>query len=120
VASYVASRRRSMPLMTYGKQDPTNYIDREWQKSSTGKYLHVDNPPTADILIEVSLSPPTDDDQAVQSAVDAADSWRRVPLSERVRYLFKPGLARREYRRPVALYHTRGVCTVFSLGLRNF
>jgi malonate-semialdehyde dehydrogenase (acetylating)/methylmalonate-semialdehyde dehydrogenase len=66
-----------------------NYIDGEWQKSSTDEYLPVHNPATADVLAEVPLSPPTEVDQAAQVAAAAAASWRRVPPTERVQHLFK-------------------------------
>jgi malonate-semialdehyde dehydrogenase (acetylating)/methylmalonate-semialdehyde dehydrogenase len=66
-----------------------NFVNGEWQKSSTGEYLEVHNPATAEVLAEVPLSPPAEVDQAAQAASAAADSWRRVPAAERVQHLFK-------------------------------
>jgi hypothetical protein len=88
-------------------------VDGEWQRSSTGEHFHVDDPPTAAILIKVSLSPPTDVDQAVKSAVDAADSWRRVPPSERVQHLFKLKDFLDEHIDALSRSITPGVCAPF-------
>ncbi|HVO70388.1 MAG TPA: CoA-acylating methylmalonate-semialdehyde dehydrogenase [Aggregatilineaceae bacterium] len=66
-----------------------NYINGEWQKSSSEEYLPVHDPATAEILTEVPLSPPTEVDRAAQAAAAAAQAWRRVPPSERVQHLFK-------------------------------
>ncbi|MEM8611707.1 MAG: CoA-acylating methylmalonate-semialdehyde dehydrogenase [Cyanobacteria bacterium P01_H01_bin.105] len=66
-----------------------NYIAGTWQKSATADYLDVVNPATADVLTEVPLSTASDLTQAVAAASDAYVSWRRVPPTERIQYLFK-------------------------------
>jgi malonate-semialdehyde dehydrogenase (acetylating) / methylmalonate-semialdehyde dehydrogenase len=66
-----------------------NYVNGEWQRSSSGSYLPVHNPATAEVLAEVPLSSPEEVDHVAQIAAAAQDSWRRVPPTERVQYLFK-------------------------------
>jgi malonate-semialdehyde dehydrogenase (acetylating) / methylmalonate-semialdehyde dehydrogenase len=66
-----------------------NYINGEWRSSSATAYLEVINPATAEVLAQVPLSPASEVEQAAQAAQTAFQSWRRVPPTERVQYLFK-------------------------------
>ena len=67
----------------------SNYINGQWQKSSTDVYQDVVNPATGDVIARVPMSSPQEVDQAAQVAAAAAVSWRRVPPAERIQYLFK-------------------------------
>jgi malonate-semialdehyde dehydrogenase (acetylating)/methylmalonate-semialdehyde dehydrogenase len=67
----------------------SNYIDGTWQKPALDDYQAVVNPATGETIAEVPLSSPAIVDQAAQVAVTAADSWRRVPPTERVQHLFR-------------------------------
>jgi malonate-semialdehyde dehydrogenase (acetylating)/methylmalonate-semialdehyde dehydrogenase len=71
------------------KKTLSNYINGQWQKSSTDVYQDVVNPATGDVIAQVPLSPPQEVDQAARVAASTADSWRRVPPAERIQYLFK-------------------------------
>ncbi|MFB2916893.1 CoA-acylating methylmalonate-semialdehyde dehydrogenase [Aerosakkonema funiforme] len=66
-----------------------NYINGEWCTSSATNYLDVINPATAEVLGTVPLSPATEVSSAAIAAADAFTSWRRIPPTERVQYLFK-------------------------------
>ncbi|MGD1898774.1 MAG: CoA-acylating methylmalonate-semialdehyde dehydrogenase [Phormidesmis sp.] len=66
-----------------------NYIAGIWQKSETADYLDVINPATNDVLAEVPLSLADDLDRAVTAAAEAFTSWRRIPATQRIQYLFK-------------------------------
>jgi malonate-semialdehyde dehydrogenase (acetylating) / methylmalonate-semialdehyde dehydrogenase len=66
-----------------------NYINGEWRSSSATEYLEVINPATTEVLAKVPLSSAAEIDQAAQAAQAAFQSWRRVPPTERVQYLFK-------------------------------
>ncbi|HEY9851634.1 MAG TPA: CoA-acylating methylmalonate-semialdehyde dehydrogenase [Leptolyngbyaceae cyanobacterium] len=66
-----------------------NYINGEWLASSANNYLDVINPATAEVLAAVPLSPATEVDKAAIAAADAFVSWRRIPPTDRVQYLFK-------------------------------
>jgi malonate-semialdehyde dehydrogenase (acetylating)/methylmalonate-semialdehyde dehydrogenase len=66
-----------------------NYINGEWCISHASEFLDVVNPATADVLAQVPLSPKSDVETAAQAAAEAFTSWRRVPPTDRVQYLFK-------------------------------
>jgi malonate-semialdehyde dehydrogenase (acetylating)/methylmalonate-semialdehyde dehydrogenase len=66
-----------------------NYIAGEWRESNANEYLQILNPATMETLGQVPLSPAADVEQASQAAADALTEWRRVPVVERVQYLFK-------------------------------
>ena len=66
-----------------------NYINGEWCTSSATNYLDVVNPATAEILGVVPLSPATEVEKAAMAAANAFASWRCVPSTDRVQYLFQ-------------------------------
>ncbi|MEO1399877.1 MAG: CoA-acylating methylmalonate-semialdehyde dehydrogenase [Cyanobacteria bacterium J06635_1] len=66
-----------------------NYIAGEWCPADTSEVLDVINPATGDVMAEVPLSSGGDLDRAVTAAASAFVSWRRVPPTDRVQYLFK-------------------------------
>jgi malonate-semialdehyde dehydrogenase (acetylating) / methylmalonate-semialdehyde dehydrogenase len=66
-----------------------NYIAGSWTAANTDQSLPVDNPATAEVLAQVPLSTAADIDRAVQTAQAAFRTWRQVPPSQRIQYLFK-------------------------------
>ena len=66
-----------------------NYINGEWQLSSASEQQPVVNPATAEVLAQVPLSPASEVEQATAAAVQAFQTWRRVPPTERVQCLFR-------------------------------
>jgi malonate-semialdehyde dehydrogenase (acetylating)/methylmalonate-semialdehyde dehydrogenase len=66
-----------------------NYIDGQFRASSATESLPVINPATADELGRVPLSPVSEVDAAVQAAARAFPAWRRVPVTDRIQFLFK-------------------------------
>jgi malonate-semialdehyde dehydrogenase (acetylating)/methylmalonate-semialdehyde dehydrogenase len=66
-----------------------NYIDGQWQKSKAAESLPVINPATGEEIGRTPLSPAEEVDLAVQAAARAFPAWRRVPVTDRVQYLFK-------------------------------
>jgi malonate-semialdehyde dehydrogenase (acetylating)/methylmalonate-semialdehyde dehydrogenase len=69
--------------------DVTNYVNGEWCGAGVAEYLPVVNPATAEAIGRVPLSPAPDVDGAVRAGTEAFREWRRVPVGERVQYLFK-------------------------------
>lgn len=65
-----------------------NYVGGKWQKSQTDTFLDVANPATNEVLASVPMTPADEVDVAVQVADEAFKSWRRVPVTMRVHYLF--------------------------------
>ncbi len=66
-----------------------NYIDGEWRASAATQTLAVVNPATAEVLAVTPFSTPDEVDVAAQAAAKAFESWKRVPATERIQYLFK-------------------------------
>jgi malonate-semialdehyde dehydrogenase (acetylating)/methylmalonate-semialdehyde dehydrogenase len=66
-----------------------NYIDGQWQKSKASDMLPVINPATGEEIGRTPLSSAEEVDLAVQAAARAFPAWRRVPVTDRVQYLFK-------------------------------
>ena len=66
-----------------------NYIEGQWTSSGATETLPVINPATGEELGRTPLSPAAEVDQAAQSAARAFPGWRRVPVGERIQYLFR-------------------------------
>ncbi len=66
-----------------------NYINGQWCSSSGTETLDVINPATLELLAKVPLSPAEELNDAVEIAQQTLTSWRRTPVTERIRYLFK-------------------------------
>jgi malonate-semialdehyde dehydrogenase (acetylating) / methylmalonate-semialdehyde dehydrogenase len=66
-----------------------NYIDGQWSHSSATHTQAVVNPATGEELGRTPLSPAADVDRAAQAAARAFPEWRRVPVTERVQFLFR-------------------------------
>jgi malonate-semialdehyde dehydrogenase (acetylating)/methylmalonate-semialdehyde dehydrogenase len=66
-----------------------NYIAGQWLRSGAAETLPVMNPATAEELGRVPLSSAAEVEQAAESAARAFASWRRVPVMDRVQYLFQ-------------------------------
>ncbi len=66
-----------------------NYINGEWVKPSVKNYFDVINPATGEVIARTPLGGKADVDAAAKAASEAFVSWRRVPVNDRVQYLFK-------------------------------
>jgi len=66
-----------------------NYINGEWIKPTVKEYFDVINPATGEVIARTPLSTKADVEAAAKAAGEAFVSWRRVPVNDRVQYLFK-------------------------------
>lgn len=66
-----------------------NYIDGSWQASAAGETLKVMNPASAQVLVEVPLSPAEEVNKAADGAAKAFAGWRRTPVGDRIVPMFK-------------------------------
>jgi malonate-semialdehyde dehydrogenase (acetylating)/methylmalonate-semialdehyde dehydrogenase len=69
--------------------DILNYINNEWTKPNVTAYFDVINPATGETIARTPLSSASDVDLAARAASDAFPAWRRMPVNDRVQYLFK-------------------------------
>jgi malonate-semialdehyde dehydrogenase (acetylating)/methylmalonate-semialdehyde dehydrogenase len=70
-----------------------NYIGGTWVDPDAESWLDVENPATSEVLALAPLSRPTDVRKAAEAATEAFSSWRRLPATERIQYLFKLKMA---------------------------
>ncbi len=66
-----------------------NYIAGQWQRSNAADTFPVMNPATGEELGRTPLSSAAEVDAAVKAAAAAFPEWRRVPVTDRIQYLFK-------------------------------
>jgi malonate-semialdehyde dehydrogenase (acetylating)/methylmalonate-semialdehyde dehydrogenase len=66
-----------------------NYINGEWVKPTVTEYFDVINPATGEVIAKTPLGTKADVEAAANAAKEAFVSWRRVPVNDRVQYLFK-------------------------------
>jgi len=66
-----------------------NYVNGAWQVPAHSGEQDVNNPATGEVLARVPLSTVEEVDSAVRAAEAAFQTWRRVPATQRIQYLFK-------------------------------
>ena len=66
-----------------------NYINGEWVKPKAKEYFDVINPATGEVIAKTPLGTKADIDAAAKAASEAFVSWRKVPVNDRVQYLFR-------------------------------
>lgn len=65
-----------------------DYINGQWVEHQ-GEFIDVFNPSTGEQIAQVPVTSPERVEEAIQAAKEAFVTWRDVPLSARVQYLFK-------------------------------
>ncbi|MGY8985570.1 MAG: CoA-acylating methylmalonate-semialdehyde dehydrogenase [Sphingomonadales bacterium] len=70
---------REIPLMIGGKKI----------RSETDTWQDVLNPATQEVVARVPMSTPAEVDRAIENAAEAFKSWRKTPLTNRMRIMFK-------------------------------
>jgi malonate-semialdehyde dehydrogenase (acetylating)/methylmalonate-semialdehyde dehydrogenase len=66
-----------------------NYVNGRWQPAATSDFAEVLNPATAEKLAAVPLSTAAEVATAVAAAAAAQPGWQRLPVTDRIQYLFK-------------------------------
>lgn len=66
-----------------------NYINNQWTKPSVTEYFDVLNPATGQVIAKTPLGTKADVESAARAASEALPAWRRMPVNDRVQYLFK-------------------------------
>ena len=64
-------------------------INGEWSESESNEFLPVFNPATGEVISKVPLASKGELDRAVESAHEAFEKWKNVPVPDRVQYLFR-------------------------------
>ena len=79
-----------------------NYINGEWQQANSLTCQDIINPATQEVLGTVPFSTAQDVGAAVDAASQALPSWRRMPPTERVQYLFAMKAVLEKHRQELA------------------
>lgn len=66
-----------------------NYINGEWVESTATEFEDVFNPATGELIAKVPLSTKEEVDHAAEVAQEAWQSWKKVSVPKRGRYMFK-------------------------------
>lgn len=66
-----------------------NFINGQWTASKSTETRPVHNPASAEVLAQVPLSGAAEVHVAIEAAQQAFPAWRRIPLAERVQFLFQ-------------------------------
>jgi aldehyde dehydrogenase (NAD+) len=83
------------------------FINGQWQKPSSGKYFETINPATEQKISEVAEANTADVDKAVKAARNAYDKfWKKMPVSERSKYIFRISRLMQEKARELAVIET--------------
>jgi malonate-semialdehyde dehydrogenase (acetylating)/methylmalonate-semialdehyde dehydrogenase len=72
-----------------GNGKALNFINNVWRESVASEHLNVINPATGETIGRVPLSPAGEVHEAAQVAAEAFAMWRRVPVADRIQYLFR-------------------------------
>jgi malonate-semialdehyde dehydrogenase (acetylating)/methylmalonate-semialdehyde dehydrogenase len=65
-----------------------NFIDGRWVDQPDAPTVPLTNPSTGEVIGDVPLSSPEDSAAAVESSYAAYGMWRRMPLSQRMNFIF--------------------------------
>lgn len=66
-----------------------NYVSGAWLNPESETMREVYNPATNEVISSVPFSKPSEVDRAAAASRNAFQNWRRVPVTERIQYLFK-------------------------------
>jgi malonate-semialdehyde dehydrogenase (acetylating) / methylmalonate-semialdehyde dehydrogenase len=76
-------------VVTQNIQALKNYIGGKWVESTSKQVEEVPNPASGEVIAYVPLSTREDLDKAVVTAKEAFKTWRKVPVPQRARILFR-------------------------------
>ena len=66
-----------------------NFVGGQWREPTVSEFVSVVNPATQEVMGKTPLSSAFEVDTIAQAAAAALPEWRRMPVTERVQYLFK-------------------------------
>lgn len=83
------------------KQVPL-FIKGEWVSSKSERMIDVTNPATQDVIAQVPCATMDEMQQAIDSANEAFETWREVPVPERARIMMRYGMLLKEHQEEIA------------------
>lgn len=79
-----------------------NFINGKWTDSYSGQYRDVVNPANQEVLGQVPEGSGQDVDDAVKAALEGYREWRRIPVAQRIQYLFRLKILLEEHQEEIA------------------
>ncbi|WP_343209897.1 CoA-acylating methylmalonate-semialdehyde dehydrogenase [Anaerolentibacter hominis] len=79
-----------------------NYINGEWVESKATQFEDVINPATKEVICRCPLSTREELDYAAEAAQKAFESWKKVPIPRRARFMFRLSQLLEENREELA------------------
>lgn len=65
------------------------FINGKWVESSTSNYAPVYDPGKGDVIAEVPMATKAEVDEAVEAAYEAFKTWSKLPVPDRLQYIFR-------------------------------
>ena len=84
----MASKQEQSSEATAVPDTVENYVGGAWTQVSSDDGQAIVDPATREELAHITFSSPEDVDDAVRTASEAFEEWRRTPAVERSQYLF--------------------------------
>ncbi|MEM2810898.1 MAG: aldehyde dehydrogenase family protein, partial [Candidatus Korarchaeum sp.] len=93
------------PKGNYGKVKL--FINGKWVESSSGNYAPVYDPGKGEVIAEVPMATKAEVDEAVESAYEAFKTWSKLPVPDRLQYIFRMKYAMEENKELLARVNTQ-------------
>jgi malonate-semialdehyde dehydrogenase (acetylating)/methylmalonate-semialdehyde dehydrogenase len=93
------------PKTNYGKMKL--FINGKWIESSTESYIPVYDPGRGEVIAEMPSATKEEIDEAVEAAYEAFKSWSRLPVPERMQYIFRMKYLLEENKEALARVNTQ-------------
>ncbi|MEM4032106.1 MAG: aldehyde dehydrogenase family protein [Zestosphaera sp.] len=93
------------PKTNYGKMKL--FINGRWVESSTDRYVSVYDPGKGEVIAEMPLATKEEVDAAIEAAYEAFKSWSRMPVPDRLQYIFKMKYLMEENKEMLARVNTQ-------------
>jgi len=93
------------PKTHYGKMKL--FINGKWVESTTEKYLPIYDPGRGEVIAEMPLATKEEVDAAIEAAYEAFKSWSRLPVPDRLQYIFKMKYLLEEHKETLARVNTQ-------------
>lgn len=82
------------------------FIDGEWQKPNSKKYIETENPANKEVLAKIAEADEKDVDKAVKAANKALPEWSKLSGFERAKYLYAIARQLQKHSRLFAVLET--------------
>lgn len=93
------------PKTNYGKVKL--FINGKWIESSTDKYVPIYDPGRGEVIAEMPLATKEEVDAAIDAAYEAFKSWSKLPVPDRLQYIFKMKFLMEENKETLARVNTQ-------------